>query len=112
VVALSLLALVLTGCGLFRTHITVTVINLCTGPDASVDVYVNDAYRGTVDYRASFAGIEPGLVRLRAVGTGEGGSTFETERTSHLINVTWTLCWGSSHSLPADADPEPGSPRR
>jgi hypothetical protein len=80
------------GCVLSREHITVKVINLCTGPDASVDVYVNDEFRRTVDYRDSFAGIAPGLVRLRAVGTGEGGSTFETERTSYLVNVIWTLC--------------------
>jgi hypothetical protein len=92
VVAIGLIALALAGCGLCRETITVTVINLCTGPDASVDVYVNDEFQGTADYRASFTGVAPGLVRLRAVGTGEGGSTFETERTAYHINVIWTLC--------------------
>jgi hypothetical protein len=98
VVAIGLIVLALAGCGLSRETIAVTVINLCEGPDASVDVYVNDELRGTVDHRDSFAGVAPGLVRLRAVGTGEGGSTFETERTSYHINAIWTLCPGGSQS--------------
>lgn len=80
---------------------TLEVVNRCSGPNATVDLYLNDAYTGTVYYRSEFT-IMSGPLTLRAVGTGPGGSAF-TNATNVRADLVWTLCSGAGLTM----DPGP-----
>ena len=88
------------------TPIDITVRNLCTGPNNTVRVYINDSYRGSVTYSQTFTGIRTGLVRLRAIGTGYGGATI-TGTYNIYVDSIWTLCpssGGGGGTLSFDPD--------
>lgn len=78
---------------LVPSSINVTVRNLCSGSNSTMNVYINDSYRGTVSSpsQRTFSGITPGTVRLRAVGTGYYGTTIRRDVRTYL-SIIWTLC--------------------
>lgn len=82
-----------------RLH-TVEVVNLCGGSNAFVDVYIDDALRGTVYLRRSFT-VLSGSRAFRAIGTGPYGTTFRNS-TYVRDDLEWTLC--PRPALRADAD--------
>jgi hypothetical protein len=104
ITATLLVVLAVSACDELTRPITVTVRNLCVGPNYTVYVYINDGYRGLVTSSVAFRDVTPGAVRLRAVGTGYGGSTFLNDRIA-FGSFTWTLCGGGGTlSLEGEVD--------
>jgi len=97
-----LLALGLSGCLDLPSRIDVSVRNYCVGPNYTVSVYINNSYQGNVTTIRTFTNVRSGVVQLRAVGTGYGGSTYLHERLS-WTSFTWTLC-GSAGTLSGDGN--------
>jgi len=98
IVTTVLVALALAACELVtpvlevivdNTH-TLEVVNRCLGPNATVGVYLNGNYAGSVFYSREFL-VLSGPLNLRAVGTSPGGSTF-TNATTVSGDLVWTLC--------------------
>ncbi len=97
------LAVSLSGCFLVEpVPIDVTVRNRCVGPNNTVRVFINNRDVGTVTSVRTFRDIRPGTVRIRAVGTGWGGSTYLHERIA-FGNFTWEICGGGG-TLSIDSD--------
>ena len=114
VVLIPVLSLGLSGCELLLSPpppIAVTVQNLCVGPNYTVSVYINNRYEGNVTTTRAFTGVRAGLVQLRAVGTGYGGSTYLHDRISYN-NFTWPLCGGAGTLVIDEDAPDGGEVRK
>jgi hypothetical protein len=83
------------GCDIFfpiSTH-RLEVVNLCAGPNTTVNFYLDGSFQGQVTLRRSFTLLE-GQYALYAEGIGTGGATFS--RSAYVDrDLQWTLCPGA-----------------